>query len=91
MATTADEFLFEILTPLGFQVQVHLTNAVCSAICSFKHPVMARREQDVASTLSTPIEIRRSRGDPDVYLFYGIEHHVAGCAWSRSVYRSVAL
>jgi len=36
--------------------------------------VMTGREPDVASVLGEPVEIRRSRGDRDVYLFYRLEH-----------------
>lgn len=39
-------------------------------IVTVKHPVMTGREDDVKETLRNPGEIRRSRNDPDVYLFY---------------------
>lgn len=35
-----------------------------------KHPVMEGREQDVREVLERPEEIRRSRTDPKVLLFY---------------------
>jgi hypothetical protein len=35
-----------------------------------KHPVMRGREADVQDTLRMPNEIRGSRSDPAVYLFY---------------------
>lgn len=59
---------FEVLTPLGFRVRV--TNAYWTLIVSIKHPVMAGREKDVQDTLESPGEIRQSKNDPDVYLFY---------------------
>ena len=34
---------------------------------------MAGRESDVANTLTAPDEVRRSRVDQDVYLFYKLE------------------
>lgn len=60
--------IFEVLTPLGFTVRV--TEAYWQFIVSVKHPVMAGREADVQSTLATPEEIRLSRHDPHVHLFY---------------------
>lgn len=35
-----------------------------------KHPVLLGREQAIEETLSAPDEVRRSRSDPDVVLFY---------------------
>jgi hypothetical protein len=62
------DMLFEVLTPLGFRVRV--TQAYWELIVTIKHPVMAGREEDVKETLENPSEIRQSRNDPDVYLFY---------------------
>ena len=39
-------------------------------IVSEKHPVLAGHEAEVKATLSDPDEIRRSRKDPQVLLFY---------------------
>jgi hypothetical protein len=63
-----DDVLFEVLTPLGFRVRVTL--AYWELIITVKHPIMAGRENDVKETLENPSEIRRSKSDPDVYLFY---------------------
>jgi hypothetical protein len=38
-----------------------------------KHPMMRGREVDVQSVLQTPEEVRRSRGEPTVLLFYCVE------------------
>ena len=65
---TNQEFLFEVLTPLGFRVHVTLT--YWELIVTVKHPVMAGREADVRETLEQPDEIRLSRSDSTVYLFY---------------------
>ena len=59
---------FEVLTPLGFAVRC--TQAYWQFIVSQKHPVLAGREADVKKTLADPDEIRRSRKDPGVFLFY---------------------
>jgi Domain of unknown function (DUF4258) len=62
------ELLFDALTPLGFRVPV--THDRWKLITTVKHPVMMGREADVKNTLENPEQIRRSRSDPDVLLFY---------------------
>lgn len=62
------DFLFEIMTPLGFYV--HTTLAYWELITKIKHPVMAGRLDDVKEALENPDEIRVSKRDPMVYLFY---------------------
>ena len=64
----AEDLLFEVLTPLGFRVRV--TSAYWNLIVTIKHPAMADRENDVRDALQNPSEIRQSKRDPDVYLFY---------------------
>jgi len=66
--TLTGDLLFDVLTPLGFRVRV--TRTYWELIITVKHPVMAGREGDVQETLSNPDEVRQSRGDPNVYLFY---------------------
>jgi hypothetical protein len=81
MADTKD-VLFEVMTPLGFRVRV--THGYWDLIVSVKHPVMAGREEDVRSALENPDEIRQSKSDEDVYLFYKAEHEKRWiCAVSR--------
>jgi hypothetical protein len=65
------ELLFEVMTPLGFRVRV--THAYWELIVTIKHPVMAGREEDVKKTLEQPDEIRQSKSDQNVYLFYKTE------------------
>ena len=67
--------LFEVMTPLGFRVRV--TRAYWRIITEIKHPVMRGREEDVKETLRNPDEIRVSKRDPRVYLFYKPER--LGC------------
>jgi hypothetical protein len=62
------EILFEVMTPLGFQVRV--TKAYWELIVTIKHPVMAGREEDVKMALAQPDEIRQSKSDEMVFLFY---------------------
>jgi hypothetical protein len=60
--------LFTADTPLGFTVRV--TRERWDIITGFKHPVMAGYEDEVKSLLESPEEIRRSRSDQNVLLFY---------------------
>lgn len=69
-AQTGD-LLFQVLTPLGFRVR--LTRASWELIITVKHPVMTGRENDVQETLRNPNEIRVSKSDVNVYLFYKLE------------------
>ena len=62
------DFLFNVMTPLGFHV--HVTRSYWNVIVSVKHPSMAGHEKDVKESLQHPEEIRQSKEDRDVYLFY---------------------
>ena len=64
----SNDILFEVETPLGFRVRV--TVEYWQVIVAIKHPVMAGREADIQDVLQNPDEIRLSRNDPTVYLFY---------------------
>jgi hypothetical protein len=80
--TDNNDLLFEVMTPLGFRVRV--TRGYWDLIVSVKHPVMAGREDDARSALENPDEIRQSRSDEDVYLFYKAEREKRWiCAVSR--------
>ena len=65
------DVLFEVGTPLGFSVRV--TRARWELITTIKHPVMAGRESSVRLALESPDEVRQSRIDPEVLLFYKAE------------------
>jgi hypothetical protein len=62
------EILFEAETPLGFNVRT--TATYWKLITTLKHPVMRDKLDDVQKTLTTPDEVRISKSDPQVYLFY---------------------
>ena len=62
------DLLFEAQTPLDFSVRV--TRSYWKLIVTVKHPVMAGKESEVQEALENPEEIRLSRRDPSVYLFY---------------------
>jgi len=63
-----DDLLFDARTPLGFSVRC--TRPYWDLISSQKHPVMAGKHDEVRRTLEEPGEIRVSRRDPQVHLFY---------------------
>ena len=63
-----DKSYFEVITPLG--VRVRTTAVYWARIVTFKHPVMRGKEELVKSTLSNPVEIRRSQKDPKIHLYY---------------------
>jgi len=67
----AADVLFEVRTPLGFSVLV--TRGRWELIAGIKHPVMAGRESSVRMALESPDEIRQSRIDSEVLLFYKAE------------------
>jgi len=66
------DILFDVLTPLGFHVRV--SRAYWQIIIGIKHPIMAGHEKDVKAALENPEEIRRSKADSQVYLFYRTQH-----------------
>lgn len=63
--------LFDVSTPLGFSARV--TRSFWELIVTIKHPVMAGREEDVKQTLRNPDEVRQSKSDDQVLLFYRAE------------------
>jgi hypothetical protein len=65
------DILFEVMTPLRFRVRV--THAYWKLITDIKHPAMTGHEEEVQKALEDPDEIRRSKSDENVYLFYKAE------------------
>jgi len=63
-----DTILFNVNTLLGFSV--HVTREYWDFITTIKHPVMKGNEERVIKVLSDPDEIRQSKSDQNVYLFY---------------------
>ena len=80
-----DDVLFEALTPVGLTVRV--TRNRWLVIVSAKHPVMAGRELSVRDALERPDEVRESRIDPQVLLFYKAE---ATKRWTCAVAKRLA-
>jgi hypothetical protein len=71
LISKTEELLFEVTTPLDFTVRV--TATYWNLIVTIKHPVMAGLQGDVKETLENPAQIRVSRSDPKVFLFYRIQ------------------
>ena len=79
------DVLFEAQTPIGFAVRV--TRNRWFVIVSAKHPVMAGMEVSVRDALERPDEVRQSRIDPQVLLFYKAE---ATKRWTCAVAKRLA-
>ena len=62
------QILFEIATPIDLVVEV--SRQRWEAIISIKHPAMLGAEKLLCEVLSNPDQIRRSRRDSNVLLFY---------------------
>ncbi len=73
--SNTDDYIFEVNTPLGFRVFV--TRAYWDVIITIKHPIMKGREKVVQDTLENPSQIRQSRRDERVYLFYFMKNGLA--------------
>ena len=71
LVSNTEELLFEIMTPLDFTVRV--TATYWDLIVTIKHPVMSGLESNVKETLEKPEQIRVTRSDPKVFLFYKIQ------------------
>lgn len=69
--TPVGDLLFQVVTPLAFRVRV--SRAYWELIITVKHPVMTGREAEIQETLHYPDEIRLSKSDSSVYLFYKAE------------------
>ena len=59
---------FEVETPLG--VKIRTTKDYWKKIVTIKHPIIAKYEEKVKESLKNPTEIRRSKQDPSVHLYY---------------------
>jgi len=85
VSSEPDRLLFEAVTPLGSSVRV--TAERWGLIIAAKHPVMKGREGDVQTALEAPDEVRQSRIDPRVLLFYKAE---ARRRWTCAVTKHLA-
>jgi len=67
----ANDLLFEVQTPLLFSIRV--TADRWNLIVTAKHPAKAGRQSPVRAALEAPEEVRQSRIDSQVLLFYKAE------------------
>jgi len=74
-------WLFEVETPLLYRVRT--TQGYWDFLVRVKHPALLGREADIIRVLADPEQVRRSRMDPEVHLFYRSE----GARWLRAVTR----
>lgn len=76
---TQSPILFAVSTPLGFVVRT--TRAHWERLVA-KHPDMADKLEEVKAALSNPEQVRRSRRDVSVLLFYrgAVRHWVVAVA-----------
>lgn len=65
--SSGDEY-FKVKTPLG--VTIRTTKEYWKQIIEIKHPSIAKHETDVKNALKEPDEVRRSKQDPRVHLYY---------------------
>lgn len=77
-----NELLFDVTTPLGFRV--HCYQAYWQDKILPSHPVMEGRIEDVKRALTSPDEVRLSKTDEGVYLFYTADEKRLVCAVARS-------
>ena len=59
---------FEVETPLG--IKIRTTIDYWKKIATTKHPIIAKYEKQVKESLKKPTEIRKSKQDPSVHLYY---------------------
>jgi len=59
---------FEVASVLG--KKIHTTKNYWNYIVTIKHPSVRGLEDEVKRTLQEPTEVRKSREDPNVHLYY---------------------
>lgn len=72
------DVIFEVKTPLD--VTVRTTKDYWEIITTIKHPVMIKYKKEVKEALEDPDEVRRSKQDPRVHLYYRSIGKVYVCA-----------
>lgn len=64
----SSELYFSTHTPLG--IEVRTTFEYWQYLVTIKHPVMEGKEEIAKDVLESPDEIRQSKTDKDVFLYY---------------------
>lgn len=63
-----NEIRFHVESVTGKDIRT--TNGYWRLICEGKHPIIKKYESEVIETLGNPDEIRKSKRDASVYLYY---------------------
>ena len=66
--TAEDKIFLEVTTPLNIVVKT--TVRYWEYLATIKHPAMKEKEHTVKAVLQSPDEIRQSRTDREVFLYY---------------------
>jgi hypothetical protein len=77
----ANKYLFDVKTPLGYSV--HCSSTYWEFVSTVKHPSLDGHREEVEMALRDPSEIRQSRKDINVHLFYRGEHPRWICAVAK--------
>lgn len=51
-------------------IEIRVTKKHWEKIINIKHPVMEGKEESVKKALGSPVQVRRSKIDPNVHLYY---------------------
>ena len=51
-------------------IQIRVSKEYWKIITEIKHPAIAKYDTEIKETLRAPDEIRKSRIDPDIFLYY---------------------
>lgn len=62
------DLYFEVISKLDRRIRI--SEEYWHVITTVKHQILEGEEKEVKRVLADPIEIRGSRTDPDVYLYY---------------------
>ena len=60
--------LFEVVSKMGKKIST--TKEYWDFIVTIKHPIMEGKEKEVQEALKEPDEVRKSKKDKSVYLYY---------------------
>lgn len=73
-----EDILFQVNTPLG--VAIRTTTKYWQIIVEHKHPSVAKHKKDVKDALRNPDEVRKSKKDVRVHLYYKNIGNIYVCA-----------
>jgi len=80
--TDMNKYLFEITTPLN--IKIHTTREYWQKVLT-KHPELEGKLDDVQKTLLQPTEIRKSKRDELIFLFYSENEKFWLCVVTKKI------